>query len=155
MSIENAEFLDIFILMSIWNFMLTWVENEKSFITSGPGLSWLNWWVSFAPDFQCCYFYEFSCLFYLRFNFDFNVSKIMHLWVRNLPRNQTTECLRNQSRTKGEDWSTVNQLKPTPSTPSNFIAGRPEAALLFWFFGGFRCGVWLCFVILVRYKNRK
>ena len=24
--------------------------------------------------------------------------------------------------------------------PSNFIAGRPEAALLFWFFGGFRCG---------------
>ena len=23
------------------------------------------------------------------------------------------------------------------------------------FFGGFRCGVWLCFVTLVRYKNRK
>ena len=27
--------------------------------------------------------------------------------------------------------------------------------LLFWFFGGFRCGGWLCFVILVRYKTRK
>ena len=26
-------------------------------------------------------------------------------------------------------------------TPSNFIAGHPEAALLFWFFGDFRCGV--------------
>ena len=26
-------------------------------------------------------------------------------------------------------------------TPSNFIAGRPKAALPFWFFGGFRCGV--------------
>ena len=24
--------------------------------------------------------------FYLSFNFDFYVSKIMHLWVRNLPR---------------------------------------------------------------------
>ena len=29
------------------------------------GLSWFNWWVSFAPEFQCCYFCEFSCLFYL------------------------------------------------------------------------------------------
>ena len=43
------------------------------------GLPWFNWWVSFAPDFQCSYFCESSCLFYLRFNFDFNVSKIMHL----------------------------------------------------------------------------
>ena len=38
--------------------------------------------------------------------------------------------------------------------PSNFIAGRPKAALLFWFFDGFRCCVWLCFVILVRYESR-
>ena len=36
-------------------------------------------WVSFAPEFQCCYFCEPSCLFYLSFNFDFYVSKIMHL----------------------------------------------------------------------------
>ena len=43
------------------------------------GLSWINWWVSFAPEFQCCYFCESSCLFYLNFNFDFYVSKIMHL----------------------------------------------------------------------------
>ena len=35
--------------------------------------------VSFAPEFQCCYFCEPSCLFYLSFNFDFYVSKIMHL----------------------------------------------------------------------------
>ena len=54
--------------------------------------------------------------------------------------NQTTKCLKNQGRTKGEGWS-----KP----PSNFIAGRPKAALLFWFFGGFRCGVPLFIVILV------
>ena len=37
----------------------------------------------------------------------------------------------------GEGWSTTNKSKP----PSNFIAGRPKAALLFWFHGGFRCGV--------------
>ena len=29
--------------------------------------------------------------------------------------------------------------------PGNFIVGRPKAALLFWFFSGFRCGVWLFF----------
>ena len=33
----------------------------------------------FAPDLQCWYFCEYSCLFYLRFNFDFYVSKVMHL----------------------------------------------------------------------------
>ena len=43
------------------------------------GLSWFNWWVSFAPEFQCCFFFESSCLFYLSFNFDFCVPKIMHL----------------------------------------------------------------------------
>ena len=34
---------------------------------------------------------------------------------------------------------------------SNFIAGRPKAALLFWFFGGFRCGVPLFIVMLIIY----
>ena len=39
---------------------------------------------------------------------------------------------------------------------SNFIAGRPKTALLFWFFGDFRCGALLFMVILViyKYKNR-
>ena len=49
-------------------------------------------------------------------------------------------CLMNQGRTKREGWSTANQLKPPPS---NFIAGRPKAALLFWFFGDFRCDMQL------------
>ena len=43
------------------------------------GLSWFNWWISFAPEFQCDYFCESSCLFYLSLNSDFYVSKIMHL----------------------------------------------------------------------------
>ena len=41
MSLKKAEFLDIFILMSIQSFMLNWVEHEKSFITLGPEL-WIN-----------------------------------------------------------------------------------------------------------------
>ena len=37
-----------------------------------------------------------------------------------------------------------------------FIAGRPNAAFLFWFFGDFRCGALLFMVIHViyKYKNR-
>ena len=52
----------------------------------GLGLSWFGWWVSFAPEFRCCCFCGSSCLFYLSFNFDFCVSKIMRLWVGSLPR---------------------------------------------------------------------
>ena len=39
---------------------------------------------------------------------------------------------------------------------SYFIACRPKAALLFWFFGDFRCGSLLIMVVLViyKYKNR-
>ena len=53
----------------------------------------------------------------------------------------------NQGRIKGEGSSTSIKFK----TPSNFIAGSPKAALLFWFFGGFRCGVPLFIVSLVIY----
>ena len=37
-----------------------------------------------------------------------------------------------------------------------FTAGSPKAALLFWFFGDFRCGALLFMVIHViyKYKNR-
>ena len=38
--------------------------------------------------------------------------------------------------------------------PDNYIAGRPKAALLFWFFGDLRCGVSLFIIILVIYKYR-
>ena len=34
------------------------------------------------------------------------------------------------------------------------IASRPKAALLFWFFGDFRCGVSLFIVIRVIYKYK-
>ena len=46
-----------------------------------------------------------------------------------------------------KSWLQKETLKP----PSNFIAGRLKAALLFWGFGGFRCGVPLFIVILVIY----
>ena len=36
--------------------------------------------------------------------------------------------------TKGGGWSTANKLKTlAPAPPNNFIAGRPNAALLFMF----------------------
>ena len=43
-----------------------------------------------------------------------------------------------------------------PPSPSNFTAGRPKAALLFFcfFFGYFRCGVPLIIVILIIYKYK-
>ena len=46
--------------------------------------------------------------------------------------------------------------KLVKAPPQYFIAGRPKAALLFWFFGVFRCGVPLFIVMLVvyKYKNR-
>ena len=51
---------------------------------------------------------------------------------------------------------------PTPMNNDNIIdnneliADRPKAALLFWFFGDFRCGALLFMVIHViyKYKNR-
>ena len=36
---KKPHFLYFYTYMCIWNFMLTWVEHEKSFITSGPGLN--------------------------------------------------------------------------------------------------------------------
>ena len=43
-------------------------------------------------------------------------------------------------------------ILPAPP-PSNITAGRPKAALLFWFFGSFRCGVYLSLCLL--YINTK
>ena len=50
---------------------------------------------------------------------------------------------------KGEGLSIANLLK----RPSNFIVGHPEAALLFWFFGGCRFGLLLFSVLFARYNN--
>ena len=37
-----------------------------------------------------------------------------------------------------------------------FVAGRPKVALLFWFFGDFRCGALLFMMVhsIYKYKNR-
>ena len=43
-----------------------------------------------------------------RFYFDFYVSKICIYELGIFHANQTTMCLRNQGRTKGEGWSTAN-----------------------------------------------
>ena len=46
------------------------------------------------------------------------------------------------------------QTSSSPPPPVIFIAGRPKAALLFWFFGDFRCGALLFMVIHVIYKYK-
>ena len=50
----------------------------------------------------------------------------------------------------------VGRRQTSSSPPVIFIAGRPKAALLFWFFGDFRCGALFFMVIRViyKYKNR-
>ena len=54
---------------------------------------------------------------------------------------------------KGEGWSAANYWSPQVFS---LLAVRTKAALLFWFFGDFRCGALLFMVILViyKYKNR-
>ena len=48
----------------------------------------------------------------------------------------------------------VGRPQTSGSPPVIFIAGRPKAALLFWFFGDFRCGALLFMVIHVIYKYK-
>ena len=51
-------------------------------------------------------------------------------------------------------FSVSHSVKIFFSPPVIFIAGRPKAALLFWFFGDFRCGALLFMVIHVIYKYK-
>ena len=50
----------------------------------------------------------------------------------------------------------LHNIEETNEGPcrSNRLAGRPKAALLFWFFGDFRCGALLFMVIHVIYKYK-
>ena len=112
----------------------------------GPVVVWLG--VSFAPEFRCGCFCGSSCLFCLGLGSDFYVSEIVHLWAGSLPRRPSGWVSGGRGGTGGEGWSTAGWLRPPPP-PGDFVAGRPVAALLFWFFGGFRCGIPLFIVMLV------
>ena len=57
-------------------------------------------------------------------------------------------------RTIAELRARVGRPQTSSSPPVIFIAGRPKAALLFWFFGDFRCGALLFMVIHVIYKYK-
>ena len=56
--------------------------------------------------------------------------------------------------TKAELRARVGRPQTSSSPPVIFIAGRLKAALLFWFFGDFRCGALLFMVIHVIYKYK-
>ena len=53
---------------------------------------------------------------------------------------------------KAELGARVGRPQAGWGPPVIFIAGRPKAALLFWFFGDFRCGALLFMVIHVIYR---
>ena len=92
----------------------------------------------------------FFFFFYLSFNFDFNVSKIMHLWVCNLLRGPDSWVSGGRVGAGGGNWSAAGWLGP----PVVLVAGRPGAALLFRFFGDFVCRALLFLVTHVVYKYR-
>ena len=48
-------------------------------------------------------------------------------------------------------WNRKISLEKSEFKQTQFIAGRPKAALLFWLFSDLRCGVPLFIVILVIY----
>ena len=56
----------------------------------------------------------------------------------------------------GRSWGRGLVDRGLVGPPSGFVAGRPGAALLFWFFRDLRCGAFLFMVIFVifKYKNR-
>ena len=75
------------------------------------------------------------------------------MYYANNGRNTISyNCLRHLTRKAVNQKSLFVEEGLKPS--SNFIAVRPKAALLFWFFGGFRCGVPL-FIVFFLYINRK
>ena len=55
------------------------------------------------------------------------------------------------SEEPGRSWGGGLVGRILVEAPSSFIAGHPKAALLFWFFGNFRCGVPLFVVVPVVY----
>ena len=73
-------------------------------------------WVPFAPEFQFCYFWEYSSLFYLSLFFGFCVPEIMHLWARNLPRKPNNLVSKEPRHNKG--WGLVD--RKLVEAPMNF-----------------------------------
>ena len=74
--------------------------------------------------------------------------------VRALNRSIIVTARGMQGYTKAELRARVGRPQTSSSPPVIFIAYRPKAALLFWFFGDFRCGALLFMVIHVIYKYK-
>ena len=66
------------VLDGILNLIESVSRGFPSYSCIRSGISWFSCLVTFAPVFQCYYFYE-PCLFYLSSNLDFYVSKMMQL----------------------------------------------------------------------------
>ena len=71
------------------------------------------------------------------------------VWINFKKRSMNNDKVQESKARVGRP-QTHPSLPPPPSI--NFIADRRKAALMCSFFGGFRCGVRLCFLIIVIYK---
>ena len=108
--------------------------------------------MSFAG--HICYFVGFvvfSCRVYIIFIYLFFIFLLFFLFIFFLLY-RVHPVHRLERFDKSLD-SRVIEFRKLILAHSNFIAGRPKAALLFWFVGDFRCGVPLFIVILVN-RNR-
>ena len=80
---------------------------------------------------------------------DFRAQKFPLIFLNLNPKNINKPCILGfQLRAR------VGRPQTSSSPPVIFIAGRPKAALLFWFFCDFRCGALLFMVIHVIYKYK-
>ena len=71
-------------------------------------------------------------------------------WEKGQHKTRHHQSHHKQPKNQNKRAALGRPVMKLPRPSSNFIAGRPKAVLLFWFLGGFRCAVWLCFVFLVR-----
>ena len=66
---ETSSFVGIVVFMSSWNFVLSWVEHEKSFITPRPSLQQMttshliitHFQEKIRQWFRCCWFIVYCC----------------------------------------------------------------------------------------------
>ena len=114
---------------------LTWWWRWRLVAGGGSGLSWIGLVLVWLVGFLCSGFSVFVFLWVLMFvlswfYFDFYVSGMVRLWAGGRPRGPGVWVSGDRSGAGGGEWSAAGCWGPTNPLPSNFIAGRLEAALL-------------------------
>lgn len=132
-------------------------------IVAWPGIQWMFLYLSLSIYIRSVFrkniLYTISYLRFRKFyrrHFDLvsiirSNSRYITYKLRIVHTNRTTKCLKNQSRAKGEYWSTANGLSTRPSALSNCIVGRPKALI---FLVCFMCCVLFCLLVYCLWRER-